>query len=180
MIDSCYCYYGDTQTPPIQCKSCVNTEPCQGEKNGELFGCQVVDPNLKKITQQKIWNQTGVYTSEYILNKSSLTVINGRKNKPLRKFNFVNWNQSSDRNIPSLQKKIVATRGNSLKQTLTSLRPGGSSPGGYGVDIKHGSYDRYLNRKKGKNLRGSPNIDIKPKFGNKTRTYSLISGCECK
>merc|ERR1711907_547653 len=118
MIDSCYCYYGDTKTPPSQCRSCVNTYPCQGDKDGKLYGCQTLKPNLDKITQQKIWNQTGVYSSEYILNKSSMTVVNGRKNAPLRKFYLVNWNQASDRNVPSLQKNVVSTRGNSLKQTL--------------------------------------------------------------
>ncbi len=32
------------------------------------------------------------------------------------------------------------------KRSITSLRPGAMSPGGSGVDIKHNSYDRYLNR----------------------------------
>ena len=44
----------------------------------------------------------------------------------------------------------VPTRGNSTKQTLTRLRPGALSPGGEGVEVKHGSYERYLLKLKGK------------------------------
>ena len=44
----------------------------------------------------------------------------------------------------------VPTRGNSLKSTITGNRPGAMTPGGQGVDVKHGSYDRYLAKKKGK------------------------------
>lgn len=66
----------------------------------------------------------------------------------------VNWNQMSDRRIPHEQKVVSGSGstygGNSLKRTLTRLRPGALSPGGYGVDIKHNSYDRYLARIKAK------------------------------
>jgi hypothetical protein len=41
------------------------------------------------------------------------------------------------------------TRGNSTKSTITANRPGAMTPGGQGVDVKHGSYARYLARKKG-------------------------------
>jgi hypothetical protein len=61
-----------------------------------------------------------------------------------------NWNQSSDRNLAHIQKVIVPSRGNSTKQTLTRARPGACSAGGVGGDVKHGSYDRYLARLKGK------------------------------
>jgi len=61
-----------------------------------------------------------------------------------------NWNQQSDRNIAHIQRVIVPSHGNSTKRTLTRARPGACSAGGAGVDIKHGSYDRYLARLKGK------------------------------
>jgi len=61
-----------------------------------------------------------------------------------------NWNQHSDRNIAHIQRVIVPSHGNSTKQTLTRARPGACSAGGAGVDVKHGSYDRYLARLKGK------------------------------
>ena len=61
-----------------------------------------------------------------------------------------NWNQHSDRNIAHIQRVIVPSHGNSTKHTLTRARPGACSAGGAGVDVKHGSYDRYLARLKGK------------------------------
>jgi hypothetical protein len=73
----------------------------------------------------------------------------------------------SDRSHPHVQKVVSGSGstygGNSLKRTLTRLRPGALSPGGAGVDIKHNSYDRYLLRLKGKGpvRRGV----IPPKFG---------------
>ena len=43
----------------------------------------------------------------------------------------------------------VPTRGNSTKSTITANKPGAMTPGGQGVDVKHGSYHRYLAKKKG-------------------------------
>ena len=43
----------------------------------------------------------------------------------------------------------VPTRGNSTTSTITGNRPGAMTPGGQGVDVKHGSYHRYLAKKKG-------------------------------
>jgi hypothetical protein len=62
----------------------------------------------------------------------------------------VNWNQMSDRNVAHIQRVIVPSHGDSTKRTLTRARPGACSAGGVGVDVKHGSYDRYLARLKGK------------------------------
>jgi len=36
------------------------------------------------------------------------------------------------------------TRGNSTRSTITANKPGAMTPGGQGVDVKHGSYHRYL------------------------------------
>jgi len=41
------------------------------------------------------------------------------------------------------------TRGNSTRSTITANKPGAMTPGGQGVDVKHGSYHRYLAKKKG-------------------------------
>ena len=48
------------------------------------------------------------------------------------------WNQTSDKIVPSVQR-----RGGSVRNI-----PGGQTPGGVGCDIKHNSYDRYLNKLK--------------------------------
>jgi hypothetical protein len=73
---------------------------------------------------------------------------------------------------------------------VTSSRPGCQTPGGVGCDIKHNSYDRYLNRLKAKGpLRrgyvppgfGAP-IPFNPAFpiyGGKTVKTNIINGCDC-
>jgi hypothetical protein len=65
------------------------------------------------------------------------------------------------------------------------------SPGGSGVDIKHNSYDRYLNRLKGKKpIRrgpippafGLPYIPFnraEPIYGGKVMKTSIVNNCNC-
>ena len=60
-------------------------------------------------------------------------------------------------NIP--QYVNVPSHGNSTKTSLTRHRPGSMTPGGQGVDVKHGSYNRYLLKKKGMLFKNTtPNI----------------------
>ena len=109
-------------------------------------------------------------------------------------FYGVCWNQMSDRPVPSVQRVTVPTGSNnsmnSRRHSVTSSKPGSQTPGGKGCDIKHNSYDRYLNRLKGKGpLRrgvvpptfGAP-IPFNPAFpiyGGKTMKTSIIDGCDC-
>jgi hypothetical protein len=105
----------------------------------------------------------------------------------------VNWNQMSDRRQP--HKQFATASGStygasSTRRTVTRLRPGALSPGGHGVDIKHNSYDRYLNRLKGKGpVRRGPipptfGLPIPynrafPVYGGKTVKTSIVSNCNC-
>jgi hypothetical protein len=107
----------------------------------------------------------------------------------------VNWNQMSDRREPHIQVvKNGAGSGyhsSSTRRTITANRPGAMSPGGTGVDIKHNSYDRYLNRLKGKKpIRrgqipptfGTPYIPFNradPIYGGKVMKTSIVNGCNC-
>jgi hypothetical protein len=107
----------------------------------------------------------------------------------------VNWNQMSDRKEPHLQQFATSSGsaygGSSIRRSLTSLRPGSMSPGGSGVDIKHNSYERYLNRIKGKSpvkrgvvppTFGVPYIPFNlsgPVYGGKTMKTSIVTGCNC-
>lgn len=104
-------------------------------------------------------------SSQYLSNLAAIT-SNGPQgeNNPLSQYYNVNWKQSSDRNRPSVvpSSSVVPTRGNSLRSTVTSLRPGAMQSGGSGVDVKHNSYNRYLNRIKGQTLRGQWSDEIKP------------------
>ena len=110
-----------------------------------------------------------------------MNVIGNSNNKPKIRFGLVNWHQMSDRVVPSVQKiHYPGNNGNSTKTSITRIRPGSLSPGGEGLDIKHFSYDRYLNRLKAGNLKaGIPNPNITAKRGNKTVKFGLINGCRC-
>jgi hypothetical protein len=113
------------------------------------------------------------------LNMASERLTNATLAKP------TNWNQSSDSWVASQQTAYHPTHGNSLKSTLTSLRPGAGAPAGTGVDIKHNSYARYLGRKKAINIRtqSKATAATNPIQGNKTQSYGLINqsqDCICK
>lgn len=93
----------------------------------------------------------------------------------------VNWNQMSDRRYPHKQFANASGSnpgGNSTRRTITRLRPGALSPGGIGVDIKHNSYDRYLNRIKGKTVlqdkKANQNLNTR-----KILKSGLVYGCDC-
>lgn len=138
-----------------------------------------------------IQNTVRVYASLYTANLGPLSAYQN----PGTKTHNVCWNQMSDRVEPSVQKTVVPTGANctlNRKTTsVTSSRPGGQSPGGIGCDIKHNSYDRYLNRLKGKGplRRGvvPPNFGVPvipfnpayPVYGAKTTKTSIVSGCDC-
>ena len=104
----------------------------------------------------------------------------------------------SDRALPAnlnISKiTVVPSHGNSTRSSITRDRPGSMRPGGKGVDIKHGSYARYLARLKGKgplrtqqvttigtNIKNASNqqqaqaIAIANNvYGNKTRSFGIV------
>lgn len=137
-----------------------------------------------------IQNTVRVYSSLYTMNLAGLTAYS----KPTAVTHGVCWNQMSDRPFPSVQKATVPTGFNhslnNRHHSVTSSRPGGQTPGGIGCDIKHNSYDRYLNRLKGKGpLRlgvippvfGEP-IPFNrafPVYGGKTVKTSIVNDCFC-
>jgi hypothetical protein len=134
---SCDCSYGLIRVKPTQCRL-----GCGGE--GPSYGWNGV---LRTITQKRIWHTVGVPESLYLSELSAFTIVGGSDNRPTYPPG-VNWNQSSDRARAHLQIATVPSHGNSTKTTLTRHRPGASTPGGKGVDVKHNSYARYLARRK--------------------------------
>jgi len=121
------------------------------------------------VTQKRIWQQVRTGSGMYTMNLSALTsgaaiLASGRT---------ANWNQRSDRILASVQPPLP-TRGNSLHSTLTSDRPGAGSPGGSGVDVKHDSYARYLNRKKAATIKTQTQQTVAVK-GNKTNMTGLLA-----
>ena len=121
-------------------------------------------PAFQYQTQKIIQNQVRVASSMYTMDLGALTVYQA----PSKLLGLgVNWNQSSDRAIPHHQ-----------------------TSGGWGVDIKNGSYDRYYNRLMAKrDIRRGPipktfgqPIPYNPAFpikGGKTVKTSIVSGCNC-
>lgn len=159
---------------------------------------RVCDTNLTSNTPanqyqrlKQIQNTVRVPASLYTSNLGPLTVYQ----QPSPSTNDVCWNQMSDRPIPSVQKaSIPSGTGCSLNRkhtSVTSSRPGCQTPGGIGVDIKHNSYDRYLNRLKGKGplRRGVipttfseipyPFNPAFPIYGGKITKTNIVAGCVC-
>jgi len=161
-------------------------------------------PEVLYHTLKVIQNQVRVPSSEYMMNIGALSVYQRPEFRyqdiPAVGGSYylvppgVNWNQMSDRKEPHIQKVVTSSGstygGNSLRRSLVRLRPGAMSPGGMGVDIKHNSYDRYLNRLKGKGplRRGviPPNFGgyipfnrAFPIYGGKTVKTNIVNGCNC-
>ena len=136
-----------------------------------------------------------VYSSLYTANLAPLNAYRQALKDPENNLYGVCWNQMSDRPVPSIQRATVPT-GNNISvinkrhTSVTSSRPGCQTPGGKGCDIKHNSYDRYLNRIKGKApmrrgivppdfgtpIRFNPAYPI---YGGKTVKTNIVSNCDC-
>jgi len=162
------------------------------------------DPATQYQRQKIIQKQVRTYASLYTMNLGALNAYEKPNTLPetyaLNGINLavspgVNWNQMSDRRNPHIQRARTAPGtnpgGNSVRHVVTRLRPGALSPGGIGVDIKHNSYDRYLNRLKGRApLRrglippkyGREFIPFDPAFpiyGGKVVKTGMVNRCNC-
>lgn len=196
----------------FQQTSLLNSFRSKGEKESPLVyrcrGCNnnlsANDPASQYQRQKIIQNTVRVQSSLFTMNLGALSVYE-RPDSEYRLVDIsgstyvvspgVNWNQMSDRRQPHIQ--VVKTgagtgyHSSSTKRTITANRPGAMSPGGAGVDIKHNSYDRYLNRLKGKApLRrgvipptfGTPYIPFNrayPIYGGKIMKTAIVNNCNC-
>ena len=114
----------------------------------------------KLATERKIKNLSRMSGSQFMDAYVSLVVAQNvvQQSQPVALTNVTStWGSpyylrgQSDRALPSKlpTSTNVPTRGSSTRTTITSNKPGGMDPGGSGVDVKHGSYNRYLAKKKG-------------------------------
>lgn len=141
-----------------------------------------------------IQNTVRVPGSLYTANIGPLTAYKQPLTDPDKGFYGVCWNQMSDRPVPSVQPMTIPTgyhtAMNRRHTSVTSSKPGCQTPGGAGCDIKHNSYDRYLNRLKGKGpMRkgvitptfGQPILFnyAFPVYGGKTTKTNIVNGCNC-
>ena len=135
----------------------------------DFLGNQTLKSSFHPLTiQRRILNQSRASSGRFIDNLSSVIVASDFLNtNSTTKFNTLQsssniWGTTfylrnqSDQVQPSNYKILpenryinTPSRGNSVKTTVTRNIPGGSTPGGFGVDVKHGSYQRYLDKKKG-------------------------------
>lgn len=83
-------------------------------------------------------------------------------------------NNLSDRATPSVSIARVKRNGSSTRRTQTANRPGAMTPGGIGVDQKHGSYERYLNAKKGRLLRSANSTTTAPMWSASIQTHTYM------
>ena len=151
---------------------------------------QNCDSNMTAATpanmyqRQKIIQKTvRVASSMYTMNVGALVSYSQPIVDASNNYYGVNWHQLSDRPVASVAKR--ATHPTSQSSSI----PGRQSPGGTGVDVKHGSYQRYLNRKKGiaplrrgKVVAPDTNLafDVTaPVYGGKTMKHNIVAGYNC-
>ena len=133
---------------PVGCRACGN--PIY---NNQPYPNTVPKPNPNDSYLSKVLENTvRVPSSEYTMNKSALNVYIPPIINPTKSLYGLNWNQMSDRAVPGVVKTNVPSYGNSTRSSVTRMRPGSTSAPGKGVDMKHGSYERYLGRLKGKSV----------------------------
>jgi hypothetical protein len=111
-------------------------------------------PSTTPEMSKKVGCYNGVSTlgrviscSESTQNRAAMTVLD----KP-RSGVCSRTHDASDRAQESITTLNVVSRGNSVKNTVTSHRPGAQSAPGTGVDVKHNSYNRHTMRMRGQLL----------------------------
>jgi len=143
---------------------------CRRCNNCNEDGCNTVSAGGN---QRRIQKTVGVSQSEYLENLAGLNVYV----KPIAKYGYVNWNQGSDRAEPGrVMRNVPSYNASSTKTSITRMRPGSCSAAGQGVDVKHGSYARYLARIKGRGPYRTQTVavpPVEPVEGNKTRKYGI-------
>jgi len=159
--------------PVYYCNQCLDASGNQPDwyvYSNRCNGCSGGFAATADATQRRIQNTVRVSQSEYLENLAGLNVYT----PAVAKYGFVNWNQGSDRAEPGLVQRNVPSHGaSSTKTSVTRLRPGSCSAAGQGVDIKHGSYARYLARIKGRGPYRTQTQPVAPVEGNKTKKYGI-------
>ena len=187
----CDCSSNGLVYRPIRCYACGGCD---------ISGCIDISSNINlKIIEKRIQNQVRVSESQYTDVLGAMTIAGNYLEKPQtftdattvwsNKFSLRN---QSDRIEPSKTGSTnyvnVPTRGNSTRSTITANKPGAMTPGGYGVDVKHGSYARYLGKLKGRTMAvpKTNNNDIKYNvsphaiMNNKSFRFNLLNqNCSC-
>ena len=146
----------------VDCARC-RVEPCLKNSSEQML----------KIFNRRAYNYVRVPASLYTGTLGAVSTFNGSVG--------MRWNQSSDKRLPHVGKAIVPSHGSSTRGSITRHRPGAGSPGGVGVDIKHNSFQRYLNRKKGATVPSGQYVADQVKsnavVNNKVQKSSILAFC---
>ena len=152
----CDCSRTIFNNPVVQCRSCGQ------DTTHNLCMSQECKNARQKIIEARIQNQVAVSQSQMNSVQSAFTIRGPNSNfsfnlgdRPSSRIwgNQFNLRNQSDRKNPHYTKNYnVPTGGNSTKSSITANKPGSMSPGGAGVDVKHGSYARYLGKIKANNI----------------------------
>ena len=178
------------------CNVQINSEPVY-RRTGGYNNLTSNDAATQYYRQKIIQNTVRVKSSLYTMNLGALNVYQ----RPKQVYSAVdisgnkyvvspgvNWNQMSDRKEPHIQQ---FTSGSNSSRVWRKTGPGAMSPGGSGVDIKHNSYERYLNRLKGKaplrrgkipdnfGINEIPYTRANPVYGSKIMKMSIVNDCNC-
>jgi hypothetical protein len=126
---------------------CVGCECSNG-------GCVPIlnSPQILQAENRRTYNVARIPASEFSMNLAAFNVYSGSR------IGGMTWNQSSDRALEHVTPNPIPSHGNSTRTSITRARPGAIRPGGRGVDIKHNSYARYLNRIKGNAMVAGPYV----------------------
>ena len=150
-------------------ENCPYIEP--GQKMGRCTG---LCPD-EIATALLIQKQRRAASSLFMSSLAAVTVTGPEGgNDPVAQYNFVNWNQMSDRAIPHIGTGKVPSHGNSTRTSITRHRPGSTRTGGTGGDVKHGAYQRYINRKKGGVIR---KLWAGPAYDLVSNPYAVSGSC---
>ena len=163
--------------------------------NKYLTDFSVLITPTNEITEKIIQNQVRVSESQLLDVKGALTIGADYLDKPVNSTNYPFKNMSDRReahgirNADGMLYTNVPTRGNSVRSSVTSNKPGSTAPGGKGVDVKHGSYARYLGKLKSRNIVSNEKKQHVPEFeGSRTRPamnnkqyrFSIVNTKKCK
>ena len=145
---------------------------------------EVKSPWNQKVIEKQIQNQVRVSESQMIDVKGAVTIGTDYLNYPVNSSNYPFKNMSDRRSAHFMEYTNVPTRGNSVKSSITSNKPGSMTPGGTGVDVKHGSYYRYLGKLKAPIVSRTESNSIAKDdtkvINNKNYRFSIISTkCKC-
>lgn len=187
-----------------QCKACSECGWADYWDYGEQgpSRCRIHSENRLDQRQKIIQKVVRVDSGQYAMNRAAMNVYQTKPPLPLikgfgRLYNYPST--MSDRKVPHVipQTQAVHRHSSSKHGSRTRGWPGMTSAAGVGVDVKHGSYDRYLARKKGAVLRAGRGAyqdreSRRPTYdemlrnpaltkGGKNVKFSIISNkdCEC-